>query len=101
MNYFFYKANKYYDENPNSSREQNNIYKNNLKKEPYMNRNSSREVFNINSSNSTNNFNNNNSTTILRNSNSNYPLNISRHVHFQKSQYFDNNFDNLNQIDEC
>jgi hypothetical protein len=92
------KANKYYDENPNpiSSRGPSNIYKNYLKNEPNMNRNNSRGVFNLNNVNNGKIFSNSNSTTILRNSNTNYPLNINKHVHFQKSQYFDNNIDNLN-----
>ena len=104
------KTNKYYDDNSNTNlnQKQNSsrgplyFYKNNLKNEPSMNRNSSRGVFNVNNNNvsNANNFSNNNSnsnsTTILRNANTNYPLNLNRHVHFQKSQYSDNNFDNLN-----
>jgi hypothetical protein len=61
-----------------------------------MNRHNSRGVFNVNNANSTNDFNNSNSSARLRNANTNYPLDLNKHVHFQKSQYSDNNFDNLN-----
>ena len=83
------KITKNYEENINSTRDPY-IGKTNPKNDSNMNRiNSSRGAFNKNA-------NNNNSLNMFRNANTNYPLNSNKHVYYQKKQYSENNFDNLN-----
>jgi hypothetical protein len=84
------KISKNYEENISSTRDPTYIGKSNPKNDFNMNRiNSSRGVLNKNA-------NNNNNLNMFRNANTNYPLNSNKHAYYQKKQYSENNFDNLN-----